>query len=223
MRRLELLVTVGWCLLWISSATAAPPANGYVGVFGDDLGTDCCVVMNSAGNGRFYVFAVTGGATASGFTGAEFRVSIEPSEPLATFQWAPAAGISVTNGDPIANGAAAGVDVTFQNCQTQTGLAGDKTLLGTVHVLKLTAEHQVVVRAHSVPSDPSFACPTLTLCDAPAFTRVCLTLQDGDPALGGEEAASFTSAVNSATCAGTSCGFVAIEPSTWSQVKNLYN
>jgi len=223
MRCPSLLGVLGVALLYVGPAAAAPPANGYVGVFGDGLGTDCCIVMNTAGNGRFHIFAVTGGATAAGITGAEFRVSIEPSEALATFQWAPAAGTSLTNGNPIDNGAGGGVDLSFQGCETQTGLAGDKILLGTVHVLKLAGEHQVVLRAHSTPSNPSFACPTLTLCDAPAFTRVCLTLQVGDPALGGEEPASFSSAVNSASCTGASCGFVAVEPATWSMVKSLYN
>jgi hypothetical protein len=222
MRRFACLTIPGLCLLLAGPAWAAPPANGYIGVFGDDLGTECCITMNTAGNGRFHIFAVTGGATAAGVTGAEFRVSIEPSEPQATFQWSPAAG-SVANGHPIDNGSGGGVDLSFQTCQTQTGLAGDKILLGTVHVLKLTGERQVVVRTHSAPANPAFACPTLTLCDAPASTRVCLTLQIGDPALGGEEPSTFTSAVNDPACTGASCGFVAIEPATWSLIKSFYN
>jgi len=215
------LLALGVCTALAGSAAAAPPSNGYIGAFGDVAGTVCCISTNASGNGHVYVFAVTGGASAAGITGAEFKVSVEPAAPGATFSWNPASG-TTSNGAPMDNGSGGGITVSFGNCQTQTGLAGDKVLLGTVHVFGMTTEHQLVVRRTDTPVNPSFMCPSVQLCDSPAFTQVCLTYQQGDPALGGEEPAAFTTVVNSATCAGTSCGFVAVNESTWSQVKHLY-
>ena len=221
MPRYSLLVFLGVCMA-AGSALAVPPSNGYIGVFGDAGGTNCCITMNAAGNGRFYIYMVTGGATAAGFTGVEFRAAVEPSAPGVTFVWNPVGGASVSTGDPIDNGSGGGLYMSFPTCQTLTGLAGDRILLGNVHVLGMTTLHQVVVRMHSTPTNPSFACPSVQLCDAPAFTEVCLTLENGNPALGGDEPAAFTSAVNSPSCAGVSCGFVAVEPTTWTRVKYLF-
>ncbi len=222
MLRSSFFALVGVCTALLGSAAAAPPSNGYIGAFGDAAGTACCVTLNAAGNGRLYVFAVTGGASAAGITGAEFKVSVEPAAPGVNFTWNPAVGVTVSNGNLMDNGSGGGIYVSFGNCQSVTGLAGDKVLLGSVHVMGMTTEHQLVVRRSDAPINPSFMCPSVQLCDAPAFTQVCLTYQQGDPALGGQEPAAFTSAVNSATCSGTSCGFVALTESTWSLIKHLY-
>jgi len=222
MSRTLFLVLLAVASLLPGSAVAAPPNNGYIGVFGDAAGTNCCITMNSSGNGRFYLYLVTAGATAAGFTGAEFRVSIEPSASGVGFVWNPAGGVVLNSGDPIDNGSGGGLFMSFSSCQTVTGLAGDKIPLGTIHVMAMTTQHEAKVRMHSTPSNPRFSCPSVTLCDAAAFTQVCLTLEQGDPALGGDEPVAFTSAVNSTSCSGTSCGFVAVAPSTWSQVKSLF-
>jgi len=205
-----------------TTAMAETPSNGYIGVFGDAAGTDCCVTLNASGNGKLSVFMVTGGSTSAGITGAEFKITVEPPAPDAIIHWSPAPSATVSVGNPIDNGSGGGNLVTFKACQTQTGLAGDKIALGALHVINLTGEHKLVVRKHDAPVNSAFNCPSVLLCDGPVFTQVCLTLKDGDPALGGEEAAAFVSAVNSPDCAGTSCGFVSTEDKTWSSVKGLF-
>lgn len=211
------------CLAVAGSAMAVPPNNGYIGAFGDAGGTNCCITLNGGGNGRVYFYMVTAGATAAGFNGVEFRAAIQPSATGVSFAWNPVGGAGVVMGDPIDNGSGGGVYMFFPSCQTLTGLPGDRILLGNVLILGMTTEHQISVRSHSTPSSPNFECPSVQLCDGPAYTQVCLTLEQGDPALGGDEPVAFTSAVNSASCAGASCGFVAVEPTTWTRVKNLYH
>lgn len=222
MSRFSLIAALALCTTLAASAMAEPPSNGYIGVFGDAAGTDCCITLNAAGNGKLHVFMVTGGASSEGISGAEFKVSIEPAAPGATFNWKPSNIVSASTGNPIDNGNGGGAFLTLKSCQTETGLAGDKIKLGELQVNGLTGEHQLVVRRADQPVNSNFTCPSVLLCDAPAYTQVCLTLKDGDPALNGEEAAAFVSAVNSPDCSGTSCGFVATEEKTWTTVKGLF-
>jgi hypothetical protein len=219
----SLLIFLGLSLVASGAALAEMPSNGYIGVFGDAAGTNCCITLTKSGNSKLFVYAVTGGASSEGLSGAEFKISVEPTAPDARFLWNPASGINVSVGDPVDNGdVGAGATVSFAECQTQTGLAGDKVLLGTLHVFHLTGEHRLVIRQPDAPMNATFTCPSMLLCDSPSFTQVCLTLKQGDPALAGEEPAAFVSALNASSCEGTSCGFVATESSTWSTIKDLY-
>jgi len=211
-------------LLTASVSWAVPPSNGYIGIFGDVAGSNCCFSLPAQqnGNDRFYIYYVTGGAGAAGISGAEFKVSLEPASPGTWHQWEPDNGFQHSSGDAFDNGSGGGALITSNQCQTQTGLAGDKILLGVVRVKDLYDEHQVKVKASDTPSNPNFACPSVFLCDGPAFTQVALTLQQGDPALGGEDPVGFVATVNSQSCGGSSCGFVAVEQNSWSTVKGLY-
>jgi hypothetical protein len=222
MSRFSCIGALTLCFVLVGSAIAGPPSNGYIGVFGDAAGTDCCITLNNSGNGKLYVYAVTSGASADGIAGAEFKITVEPPAPAATFTWTPVKGANVVTGNPVDNGNGGGAFIAFTGCQTVSGLSGDKILLGTIRAWSLDGEHRLVVRKHDTPANATFQCPSILMCDAPAFTQVCLTYKDGDPALGGEEPAAFVSAVNSADCAGTSCGFVATEDKTWSTVKGLF-
>lgn len=221
MLRYSILATLALCLI-SATALAEPPSNGYIGVFGDAAGTDCCFDLNATGNGKLHVYMVTGGATSAGISGAEYKVSIEPPALDAVVHWTPAPDANVSVGNPVDNGDGGGNFTTFKSCQSSTGLAGDKIFLGSLHVINLTGEHKLVVRKHDSPINTAFDCPSVLLCDGPVFTQVCLTLKSGDPALAGDEPAAFVSAVNSPDCADTSCGFVATENQTWTSVKGLF-
>ena len=195
MRRASFFAVLG--VLAAGSAFAAPPPNnGYIGLFNDNAGTDCNIKINHAGNGKAYVYMVTAGASS--------------------------AGVSGNLGDPVDNGSGGGTMMTFSTCQTVTGLAGDKVLLGTVNFYGLTGEHLIKVKPSDTIYNENFDCPSVLLCDAPAFTQVALTLQRGDSALGGEDPVSFISVINGTSSSGTSCGFVATEQKTWSTVKGLF-
>ena len=223
MRRASFIPVLGLALLTSSISWAEPPSNGYIGIFGDAAGTQCCFSLPpvQTGNDKFFVFYVSGGAAAAGISGAEFKITFEPAFSGTVLNFAPAQGIHVTSGDPLDGGGFIGTNNPNQ-CLTDTGMAGDKILLGEIHVKDLYAEHRITVRASDTPINPNFACPSVFLCDGPASTQVALTLSAGDPALGGEDPVGFVSTVNSSSCAGTSCGFVATEPTNWSTVKELF-
>jgi hypothetical protein len=70
----------------------------------------------------------------------------------------------------------------------------------------LVTDAHMFVHQHTTPSNPNFLCPLVTLCDDPAFTKLCVT--------GGE--AIFNPG------AGHGCT-VAVQQATWSGVKSLYN
>ena len=216
---------LGLALLTSSVAWAEPPpSNGYIGIFGDATGSSCCFSLPAQqnGNDRFYIYYVTGGAGAAGISGAEFKLSIEPASPGTWYRWEPDNNFQHSSGDVVDNGSGGGGSLSSNQCQTQTGLAGDKILLGAVRVRDLYDEHLLKVKGSDNPSNPNFACPSVFLCDGPAFTQVALTLRQGDPALGGEDPVGFVSTVNPSSCNGSSCGFVAVEKNTWSLVKGLF-
>ncbi len=222
MHRSSFIATLVLCAVVTGTAMAVPPSNGYIGVFGDAQGTDCCITLNKSGNGRFHVFAVTGGSSSAGIQGAEFRISIDPPAPGALLIWQPSPDATVTGGNVIDNGNGGGGFVFFNGCQGETGLAGDKVKLGEIQAFNLTGEHRMIVRRADTTTNGTFACPSVLLCDAPAYTQVCLTLENGDPALGGDDPMGFVSVVNSQDCSGASCGFVSTASETWSTIKDLY-
>ena len=222
MHRSSFIASLVLCAAVTGTAMAVPPSNGYIGVFGDPSGTDCYITLNKSGNGRMHVFAVTGGSTAAGIQGAEFRIQIDPPAPDALLIWQPSPGATVTSGNVIDNGNGGGGFMFFNSCQTQTGLAGDKVKLGEIQAFNLNGEHRLIVRRSDTTTNGNFACPSVLLCDSPAYTQVCLTLENGDPALGGEDPMGFVSVVNSQSGSGGSCGFVATTSETWSTVKDLY-
>ena len=222
MHRSSFIASLVLCAAVTAPAMAVPPSNGYIGVFGDAQGTDCVFSLNRSGNGRMYVYATTGGATSAGIQGAEFRIQIDPPAPGALIIWQPSPDANVTSGNVIDNGNGGGGFIFFNSCQTQTGLAGDKVKLGEIQAWGLTGEHRLIVRRSDNTTNGNFACPSVLLCDEPAFTQVCLTLENGDPALGGEDPMGFVSVINSQSGSGGTCGFVATETETWSTVKDLY-
>ena len=227
MRRASFFSVIGLVLLTSSASLAEPPNNGYIGIYYDVAGTQCCFSLPPVQNGNetIYVFYVTGGAAAAGIHGAEFKIAIEPPAPASTITWVPAQGIHVTSGNPIDNGNGGGCYIGANQNQCldgTTGMAGDKILLGEIKVKDLYTETQLTVRPSDTPSDPNFACPSVFLCDGPAYTQVALTLSEGDPELHGEDAVGFVAVVNSVSCSGASCGVVAIEPSSWSLIKGLF-
>lgn len=224
MRRVSFIAAGLVLSLGASALAQTGPSDGYIGVFGDAAGTDCCIDLGATnGTGTLYVIAVTGGGSSEGISGAEFRIAIDPPDPTAFFIWTASAASNVSLGSPIDNGSSsAGNNIAFPECQTVNGLAGDHIILGTITAVNVMNEHRLVVKRHNAPTNPDLPCPLFTLCDAPAFTAICMTLADGDPKLEGQEPEAFVSLVNSVSCAGASCGFVATEETTWTAVKDLF-
>jgi len=107
-----------------------------------------------------------------GITGAEFGVTgfegltgFPPSGSyLVTSTPNPSSGISL--GDPITGG----TNIAFSTCQTSSAV-----LLYTLHVVNFSDSQLRPLRivARQPPSNPSFNCPLITLCDAPVYTAQC--------------------------------------------------
>ena len=100
-----------------------------------------------------------------------------------------------------------GVNIAFPSCQP--GIGG-KVILFMITVTPTTtvSDLMLTVEKRSTPSNPSFQCPLFTLCDAPAYTKLCVCGGQG---------------VINGTIENCGCG----EPSptddtSWGHIKSLY-
>ena len=165
-----------------------------IGIFGD-LGSASCNIA-VGGPGTMYINVVGSSALPTGgITGAEFAVgNITTADAFFILTPNPAANVDL--GNPFAGG----TNVAFPSCQT-----GPSINLYHVNFFASTdlTGRLISIVAHSVPTNPNFPCSLLNLCDAPIFTKVCVA--------GGE-----------AYIDGPDCT-VAVEETTWSDVKSLFN
>ena len=221
---------LGATLLAATAASAQPyPSNGTLGIYNDAAGSSCCLQAPAGVPTLAYVLMTLGGQTATGISGAEFRIEI--SAPAGYFFiWnGNAAAFNTILGSPIDDTPAdpndnKGVNMAAAHCQPSdhTPAAGDKVLMGTIQIINFGAglPTDLTVKRKSPPSNPVQAdCPLVTLCDAPVFTKACLSAQPANLPPG--EAKHFIATLNKA-CGGGSCGFVGVEQKTWSTMKSLF-
>ena len=223
------LTVAAMTLCLASAALAQPyPSNGFIGLYGDAPGTQCCFNAPGGAPANFYLWATLGGATASGISGAEFRmVFSQDISALGFFQGfvSPVAGSLILgnafdftiNADG-AGGAAEGMNIAFPECQAGTG---GRVFLGSVNafITGAISNCEVTTRRRNPPTNPTQAdCALFTLCDGPTFTKVCMTIPT---AISGEESIAFRSGINRGTC-NTSCTAVGVDAKTWSTVKSLF-
>ena len=167
-----------------------------IGVYFDAAGTDCDTQVQPFVGFNTYILAnLYADAAASGLTGAEFRVTGVDPAWFSTISGNPAAPIQF--GNPLQTGC----NIAFSQCQTGTGQV---VLLYTVSIITLAPVPATTLRVlpRSPPSNSRFPCPLVTLCDAPAFSILCVS--------GGE---AF---INGGTCA------VSVSRTTWTAMKSLY-
>lgn len=189
---------VGALLLCAGSALAEPRIRVYAD---PDCASTTLPPMDPPG--PYIVYAMASLDTLAGVTGAEFRIQGLPAGWQAFAMPNPAATVAL--GDPFGT---PGANIAFATCQTAPCV-----LLYQIALLPATSQAAVVleVRANTPPSNPSFACPLLVLCDDPYFTAVCVRA-DGSGGGGG----------------GGNCGWncwpppIAVQPSAWTRVKGLY-
>src|SRR5262245_46136798 len=141
------------------------------------------------------VYAVLTGASASGITGCEFLGSIGATTfaNVAPFKhvsaadpgWIflelpnPSANVRLGNAFRPPAPSVLGLRQSWDSCQTGTG---GKVLIEELIISRTAAcgpEQTPATLAlstggHDSPSNMFFRCPLFTLCDAPAFTKVCL-------------------------------------------------
>ncbi len=176
------------------AASAASAAS--IGVYFDAAGTDCDYTVTALYTPvNLWVIANLAGGADGGMTGAEFSIHNWPSAWFANITANPAASAVLGN-------VWTGANIAFPSCQP--GTAG-MVLLYTVGGFAATSvgETYLTVLPHSTPSNPFFVCPLLVLCDAPVYTKVCVS---GGVAI-----------LNGRACT------VGVAPTSWSTVKGLYN
>lgn len=190
-RRMRLLVALAVALT-ASSATAQ-----NIGIFFDPSGAQCSGPVVQGTSTRLYILAVTGGPASGGIVVGEFRVVGLPAGWLVNAVPNPLANIQI--GDPFGP---VGTDLAFPVCQT-----GPVVLLFTVDLVATTSvtDHYLRIAQRNPPTNQTFHCPVVVLCDSPTFTSVCST--------GGEAILNPT---------GPGCTVAAV-PTSWTQVKGLYD
>ncbi len=215
-------------LCLVASPTLA--ANGNIGLFFDQGAALCAQEIPCGGQATIYVFGLLQGASGTGLTGAEYRVTTglntaadgylfnEVFDPAATVL-----GVGAFN--PIDPGAR-GVNVSYASCQVGDGT---KVLLETVLVFNLgcgTGETRLRVEKHNTASNQFFQCPLFTLCDAPVFTKVCLgsnqlLCRNPEPPFATNAICSTSGQAYINATPGHDC-VVGVTQATWSTVKRLY-
>lgn len=178
-------------------ATSPAAANGMLGVFFDEYGSTCSASVNSGGLITMYVVFLPDGDTRDGISGAEFRV--EAQEAGGYNILAVQNRMSVGLGDAFANG---------------INVAGPCTSDLAIPLLSIQIQNvgggsnaKFVARVREDPSDPQvFPCALVTLCDAPAFTKVCV---------------ETGKAILNPSTSNPDCGSNS-ESAEWSRIKELY-
>jgi len=185
-------------LLLAALCLAAGSASAQsIGIYWDTSAATCNGNTAPFSPGTMYVLGIRGGAASGGLTGAELRVD---NFPVST--WFPSAVANPSANVAIGSLLGTGANIAFASCQTGTA---NVILLYTVSYFATDVQSNRIlsVLRHSAPSNPNFQCPLMVLCDAPVFTKVCVTGSQG--------------IINGPPCT------VAVETTSWSAVKNLFN
>ncbi len=228
MKKLTLIATAALVAGLVSASSAQYPHNGYIGIYGDAAGTQCCITAPAFTPTTAYVMSTLADSTANGVTGAEFRIMVNPA-PTGSYlvSWTADTNLAVALGSPIDDtpldpNDPKGCNLAYATCQPST--PGARITWGTLSFINLVSPPgtapalTLTVRQKTPPSNSAHKCPAFVLCDFPVYTLVNMTLTQD--ALGGEEPVAFTSYVNQPGC--SACGPVAVTPQTWSGVKELF-
>lgn len=187
----------------------ATASSGMVGVF-EPMSDSCC--YDTPDGTTLDVRAVL--PPAGTFASVEFRIEVSPPAPGAVLAWQPSTEIASALGDPIDNSSAlddtSGVYLRFATCRSR---AQGEIFLGTVHVIGLTGERDLLVKGSHRPVSTQLRCAHYGIC-AECSTVTCMPQvppQADDPLV-------FRARING-RCP---VGCVAVQPLTWSSLKRLF-
>ena len=182
--------------------TSGPASASSIGVYFDREATTCEASIPIYTEFTWYHIVRLGGdALEDGFTAAEYRQTGTPTGWIVSVVSNPFA--SLTLGSPLTDGAL----IAFQTCQNgPNGIVLLATVTGFATSEVSDAELQI--EAHTSPSNPNFQCPSPNLlnCSAPLFTRICVAGSD-----------AVINRLHSRLCLD-----LAVQPSSWTGVKSLY-
>jgi hypothetical protein len=195
-----------------------------IGVYLDTAGT-VCNGQTAGGIIQGSIWVNLAGAAANGITGAEFRV--DPTQGYRG-EFYTNYTVNVTQDTQVFLGnpfvvtnkfVGGGTNMTFTSCQT-----GARVRLMTFTIVETEPTNDIWlnVRQHAFPKNASFKCPLLTLCDAPAYTKLCVGQADSsDPEVA--DPIHWYAVVNPNGGVQRACDPVAVALKTWSEVKSLYH
>lgn len=210
MKKLLLHLAATCCLVSLAHAQETT-----IGVYLDAAGT-ICNGSSTGGVTQGSVWVNLAGAAAGGITGAEFRVDHSKNEYTSVgFTVDPNALIMLGdpfNADPSGPANLTGTNIAYEFCQT-----GPRVRLLTFTLIEdtPTSDIELEVMRHFDPSNYTFDCPLVTLCDAPAFTKVCVGAA-GD-SVEWRATLNVTGEIQAADC-----NPVSVSNTSWSQIKDLY-
>jgi hypothetical protein len=201
MRRNLLSASFAACLVLVGAQGFA--ADGSVAAYVDAAGTQC---EGNHGGGLMTgsVWANLAGATAGGITGVEFRLdNTNPSDYLISFDAEPGTVY-------LGNVTLTGGNVAFADCQ-----GGARVKIGTLSILELSPamDATFTVRQRFEPTHADFQCVRAVLCDAPVYSSVCVGAPNSD---------HWRAVVNPSDGVSGDCFPVAVEATSWSAVKGLF-
>lgn len=221
MKRSLALVAAG-AFLCAPLTVRSQPFPGYIGVFADAAGTNPCIQVSPGTATTAYVFAHVDDAQE--LIGAEFRLEFSSTVGYFISLYNPPPTASVTLGDPLDETACdrgeAGIRLFFPEC-----VEGYPIFLGSFLIFNGGGTRVDIAVKRVLPTPSGLECPLIVRCDVPTFTHVCLTLEEGDPDLGGFEPVSTISSINRPDCfefGGERCPPVAVAPAHWSNLKQMY-
>lgn len=173
-------------------------SNGVLGIFFDDRADNCSAKFTIGTSRTLYVLLLPEGDTRGGITTAEFSIDASGASGYSFSSEQVMGGGSAIFGPAVGPG----LNVFYPSCKNGLPIA-----LLSLKVTNLSggADAVVEIAAKSPPLNPNFDCPLVTLCDSPAYTKVCIM----------PDRAVFnpTGALR--------CG-IASEKSDWGRVKELY-
>lgn len=224
----QLVATCALALLVLASAPTWA-ANGNIGLFFDESASLCTDSIPDGGFGVLYVYALLEGASQFGITGVEYKIQVGPNS-LADPGWVfgenfdPALVMVGTGALTPVDPGVRGINAAWPSCQVGDGY---KKLIETVFIQNMgAAGGELILRVtkRDVPSDQFFQCPLFVLCDAPVYTKLCIgnnivTCQNPNPPFGlnakcSTSGEAFINSTRNCT--------VAVAPTNWSTVKELY-
>ncbi len=197
-RRFAVLVAMLLCVAAVPSAWAQ--INGTLGIFFDPYAKECAGPVSIGSARALYVLFLPEGDTRGGITGVEFRIDASAASGY-SFRGEAVAMPSAIRVGPLEVGGP-GLSVVSDQCHSRAPIP---ILSFQVQNLGGGTDGGLRIAAKDPPWNPNFPCPLVTLCDNPAFTKVCIA-----PGLA---VLNPSGAIH--------CGSSA-ESSEWGRVKELY-
>jgi hypothetical protein len=164
-RELALALLVVSISVGVGAAQSA--ANGMLGVFFDSNGSKCDGIVAQGGMTTLYVLLAADGDTRAGISGAEFRIEMEGSGYRLFAEEVIFPNVKVQLGQALGEG----INVAGDPCVNQVVVP---MVRFQVQNLGGRSDAVISIEPKNPPSSPNVPCALVNLCDAPAYTAVCV-------------------------------------------------